>query len=127
MAADHGRNTTITIGAVEYTGIRSKSITFAKTNTDISDQDSAGVRELLGEDAENSVDITVEGLVKGSALQAAYHTSGIVAVLVTYSDGATLGFDAKFSAYSEGHPYKEAVTFTATLQSTGAITFTEAS
>jgi predicted secreted protein len=113
-----------------------KSLTFTHNGEpiDISDSCSNGVRELAAESALRSVDIAAEGIMKQKIIKQKLFANDMVfedAELVyphsdgSGADGDIIAGDFVISAYSEGIPFDNVVTFSATLQSTGAFTYTE--
>ena len=126
MAATAGRNVLLSIGGNPVAGLRTKNMTVNKENIDITDDNSLGWREMLAEDGERSIEFACEGVRKDDTLLAISMTdNNIVAGTLTYPDGGVLSGNFKLSAYSEGVQYKDAVTFSATLSSSGVITYTE--
>lgn len=129
MAALVGRKVLFTpdVGGAAVIGARSKSITINNEAIDITSDDDSGYRTLLaGDAAMKSLDMSIEGILKDSALIAK-------AAAGTFTlDGYTMeipgigDFDGTFhfSSIALTAPYNEAVTFTATVQSSGAFTFT---
>lgn len=124
-----GRNIILKWNGVKIAGVREKSLAINGEAIDVSDDDSSGYRELLAEDGNKSVDLGVSGIIKSDVLRAAKIAGGansIGAVTLTYPDGAILAGDFKLASYSETGPYQDATTFEASLQSTGAYTYTAA-
>ena len=129
MAASLGRNIILKSNGVKIAGVREKSIAVNGEPVDISDDDSAGWRELLAEDGARMIDITVSGVTKNAVLRAAKFAGGastILALTLDYEDGAQIAGNFKLVNYSETDPYQDAVTFEASLQSTGAVAYTAA-
>lgn len=126
MAKYTGRNVAIEWNSVAFPA-REKTITVNGEPIDVSDDSSAGWRVLLDELGEQSVNVSVTGLADDtSVLRSAIGDQATLTV--TYPDpGTTAGsFTGTFqlASYSEGAPYKEAVTFEAEFQSAGVVTFT---
>lgn len=127
MAANYGRKITFTWGGVAIPGIREKSLTVGGEPVDVSSDEDDGFRLLLDEDATKQIDYAVSGVVKSDVLRVAKLTGAIAdEVVITYQDGSKLTFDAVLGEYSEGQPYQEAVTISATFMSSGAWSFTPA-
>ena len=126
MAAKTGRKITMTWDGTAIAGVQEKGITLNGEPIDISADDSAGWRVLLDEAGERSVNISISGVIKGNVLRKAFFDEAIVeAVVITYAaDGGSFTGDFNLASYSETGNYKEAVTFEAELQSTGAVTYT---
>ena len=122
MAKTIGRLVTVTFGSASF-ACQEKSITMNGEPVDVSDDGSSGWRELLATAGELSVDVSVDGVTKSDNLRRLVGTQA--ALTVTYP--ATLGsFTGTFMlvSYEEGAPYKEALTFSASFQSAGAVTDT---
>jgi TP901-1 family phage major tail protein len=127
MAKYLGRAATLTWGGAVIAGVQEKSIAINGEPIDVSDDDSAGWRELLEEDGEKSSDISLSGVTDGVVLkQAKANGTTIKALVLTWPDGSTLTGDFKIASYSETGNYKGASTFEAELQSTGAFVFAAA-
>lgn len=126
MAATAGRNVVLAVGGNPVAGLRTKNMSVNKENIDISDDNSLGWREMLAEDGERSIEFACDGIRKDDTLLGIAMTdNNILAATLTYPDGGVLSGNFKLSAYSEGAPYKEGVTFSCTLSSSGVITYTE--
>jgi predicted secreted protein len=129
MASEYGRKVVLLWDAAAILGVREKSLTINGEAVNVTSDEDDGVQILLAEDAETSVTIELSGVTKDSILRAAKFAGGAAlreAVTLTYTDGAEIAGNFQLGAYSEGQPYNEAVTFTATLMSTGAVTYTPA-
>ena len=127
MAATAGRNVLLSVGGNPVAGLRTKNLTVNKENIDITDDNSLGWKVMLAEDGERSIEMACEGIRKDDDLLAIAMTdNNIVAATLTYPDGGSLAGNFKLSAYAEGIAYKEGVTFSCTLTSTGVITYTPA-
>lgn len=114
-------------------GARTKSISIAGSPIDVTSDDDDGVRKLLDQPGQVDVEITVAGVAVGDGLRTeALSTSD--RVQSTYfryfgfegSPADTHGFVADFflANYSESAEYQGAVTFEATFQSAGPVTYT---
>jgi TP901-1 family phage major tail protein len=129
MAAQVGRKVTFTpeVGGAAVIGARTKSITLNNESIDITTDDDTGFRTLLGEDpAMRSLDLSIEGVLKDAALiELAMSGSMLIAgyTLDIPGIGEFVG-DFYFGSVEIGASYNEAVTFSATVQSSGSFTFT---
>jgi len=128
MAARIGRKVAFTWNAAAVTGVREVGISINGEPIDVTSEEDDGVRLLLSEAAELAWEISLSGISKETALfdDAATITARTQAVTMTYPDGSTISGNFYLSSYSETDPYKDASTFEATLQSSGAITYTPA-
>lgn len=129
MAALVGRKVTFTptSGGVPVIGVRTKTITLNNEPIDITSDDDNGFRTLLGDDpAERSIDFAAEGILKDSQLLSLAATGGSM-LIESYDmdiDGiGTFSGDFYFGSIEIGAPYNDAVTFSATIQSSGPFTF----
>jgi len=130
MAALSGRKIIINKGdpGVKVAAARSKSITINNEPIDITSDDDQGVRQLLegvGEQAERSMDLSIEGVTKDATFLADITTGANVDDYEIEIPGIGT-FTGKFFLTSAAltAPYNDATTFTAELQSTGPFTFT---
>ena len=126
MTGFKGREVTLTWAAAAISGVQEKGLSFGGEPIDVSDDGSASWRELLTEPGERTLDISLSGVTKSVVLRAAYFSSTPSAtVVVTYpTGGGSFTGTFRIASYSETGNYKEAVTFEAELQSTGAVVFT---
>lgn len=127
MAAEYGRAVDFTWGGSSILGVREKSLTVNGEPVNITSDEDSGVRQLLTEDAEFSVDIELSGVTKDTVLRADKFAGNLTqTATLTYTNGDSISGTFQLAAYSEGQPYNEAVTFTATLMSSGTVTYTTA-
>jgi predicted secreted protein len=129
MASEYGRKVVLLWDTSAILGVREKSLTINGEAVNVTSDEDDGVQVLLAEDAESSVSIELSGVTKDTILRVAKLAGGSAlrkAVSLTYANGDELAGNFQLGAYSEGQPYNEAVTFTATLMSTGAVTYTAA-
>lgn len=127
MAAAKGRELLVKKGSVVLAGIRTKGVSINNEPIDITSDDDAGYRTLLDDAGTMSVDLSVEGITKDAVLRAAASAgTGLMLtdITVEYPDGATLAGDFYLASIEETGTYNEAVTFSASLQSSGAYTYT---
>lgn len=128
MAAESGRNLVINKNATAIAGVRAKTITTGNEAIDISTDDELGWRTLLTNPGQRTFDISIEGVTKDTVLRAAAFGANLLLtdITVDFPDGATLSGDFYFNNYEESGNYNDAVTFSASLQSSGVITYTPA-
>lgn len=127
MAAEYGRKVAFTWGGSAVNGVREKALTLNGEPVNVTSDEDDGIQILLDEDAEFSVQIELSGVTKDEILRAAKFAGGASlqeTATLTYTNGAVISGTFHLAAYSEGQPYNEAVTFSATLMSTGAVTYT---
>lgn len=125
MAGEYGRKVELTWDDNPVLGVREKSLTIDGEPANVTSGEDDGWQVLLEEDAERSVSIELSGVTKDTVMRDAKLNGPLRAmVALTYDDGYKISGEFQLAAYSEGHPYNEAVTFTATLMSTGPVTGT---
>jgi TP901-1 family phage major tail protein len=105
-------------------GVRSKNPSFNKEPIDITDDNSAGWRELLATPGQRDVTIPVSGVTKSPFLRQAFFNSDILRdVELEYPDGGILSGTFFLASYSETGEYNGAITFSTELQSSGAVAY----
>ena len=107
-------------------GVREKSVECNGEAINVTSDEDGGVRVLLENlSAEDEVNITVSGVIKDTRLKEAwFNNQRTQPIALNYPAGAILAGTFYMSSYKEGAPYKDAVTFEAQFQSSGAVTFT---
>ena len=124
MPAGAGRNVALTWNAAEILGVREKGITVAGEPIDITSDENDGWRTLLTIAGQNEVTITLAGVTKNNVLKIDFFAGTRTrAVVITYEDGGDITGNFYLSNYVETVPYNEAVSFQATLVSTGLIAY----
>lgn len=130
-----GRELLIKKGAAVIAGVRTKSFSFAGEPIDITTDDDTGFRTLMAESGQEAIDISVEGLTKDTVLRAAALTgsAGLMLTDVTIEfpktgtqaiSGDTISGNFFLASLEESGTYNDAMTFSASLQSSGAWTYT---
>ena len=125
-----GRDIAITIGGQTVIGIVTKDFSMANSAIDVTDDQSSGYRELLAKGGLKSLDLSVSGTVKDYALlDPLFEATQMVNCVCDLGDdgGSTesnLTFDALITELTFGGDANEKVEFSATLLSSGAITYT---
>lgn len=129
MAANSGRKLLIKRDGVVLAGVRTKAVNINREPVDITNDDDDGWRGLLAEPGEKQIDLTVGGVTKDDTLRAVAFTDPAIFEDMTleYPDGSSIEGDFYISAYNESGDYNDAITFEATFQSSGIITYTPAS
>ena len=107
--------------------VRSKSVSISNEPIDITTDDSDGWRTLLAEPGNRTVDISVSGVMVDDELRALIlaATDSVVleSISIVYPDGGSIEGSFYLNSYSETGEYQDAVTFEASLQSSGPITY----
>lgn len=121
-----GRKVIFTWNGAPVEGVREKGLACAGEAINVSDDDANGVRQLLDEPGEDTIDISLSGVTKSDVLAAAWHdrTKRIGAVTMTYPNGRVVAGDFYLASYNETGAYNDAMTFEAALQNTGDVSFT---
>jgi predicted secreted protein len=128
MATRAGRNLVLTVGATAIAGIRVLGIKFDSEYIDVTNADSDGIRKILaGAPAGVSCTLTVSGVSDDNMLrlQASSPSTDRLFTGVTLLDpGAPPGSDLItcdffMTSYETTGEYKDAVMFSATLESSG--------
>lgn len=134
-AAKVGREFLIKKNSVVLAGVRTKSFSFAGEPIDITTDDDTGFRTLMAESGQEAIDISVEGLTKDTVLRAAALTgsAGLMLTDITLNfpktgtqvtTGDVIAGSFFLSSLEESGTYNDAMTFSASLQSSGAWTYT---
>lgn len=129
MTAKSGRGLKIKKGVTVIAGVRTKTVTMNGSPVDVTTDDENGYRTYLAEAGEIGIDWTVEGMTKDSVLRAAALTNTtleLTDITIEYPNGDTLSGNVFMSSFEESGTYNDAVTFSATLQSSGEMTYTAA-
>jgi predicted secreted protein len=127
MAAAKGRSLLIKKGSTVLAGMRTKGVAINGEPIDITSDDDSGYRTLLSDVGTLSVDLSIEGITKDDTLKALILAGGtslmLTDITVEYPDGKTLDGDFFLASLEETGAYNEAVTFSGSLQSSGAWTY----
>jgi predicted secreted protein len=130
MAAANGRELKVLKNNVVIAGVRTKTIAIAGAPVDITSDDDLGFRTMLGEAGTYSIDLTVEGVTKDDTLRAVILAGGslmLTDITIEYPDGGEIAGDFFLASVEDSGEYADALTFSASLQSSGAWTYTPAS
>ena len=116
-----GRAVTISIDGAVVATARTKSLSINNEAINISSGGDDGVARYLAEPGEKLVDISVDGLMVDDTLLVKALGSDISAALIITYPTYTITGTFVMPSYSEGMPYKEAITFSASFSSSGAV------
>lgn len=129
-----GRKFKLKKGADVLAGIRTKTLTYSGESIDLTSDDDLGKRLLDPDAAQEQIDISFDGIMKGDTLRALVlgSTSKLLTditlewpiMLATNTVPAKLVCNFRLTGYEEGGAYNDAVTFSGTLESSGAWTYT---
>ena len=128
MTAFVGRKATITKGATTIAAIRTRTVSINNEPVDITSDDDNGFRTLLQDPGTKTLDLSIEGVAKDATLlTSVMSTTDIIETLsILFPTIGTIAGDFVVASFEVAAPYNEAATFTASLQSSGAFTFTPA-
>ena len=124
-----GRKATIKKGATTVAAVRTRTVTINNEPVDITSDDDQGFRTMLEDPGTKTLDMSVEGIMKNTTdfLGVAMSTTDIIeGYSIEFPGLGTLAGDFVVAGFEVGAAYNEAATFSATLQSSGAFTFTPA-
>lgn len=106
-------------------GVREKGMACAGEPINVSDDDANGVRQLLAEAGESTVDISLSGVLKSDVLAQAWYSGNRMGTAeLTYPNGRVVSGDFFLASYNETGTYNDATTFEGALQNSGDVTFT---
>lgn len=121
-----GRKVSISVGGSVVATARTKSLTINNSAINVTTDGDAGIQELLAESGEQSVEVSVDGLFLSSdtalldeALTAP-NSAALSAIVFDYGTFTITG-NFKQTSYNEGMPYNDAITFSASYSSSGAV------
>lgn len=129
MAASSGRELLVKKNNVVIAGVRTKTVTINGEPIDVTTDDDSGYRTLLGDPATRSIDLSVEGITKDAVLRAIVAGGGsqmLTDITIEYPNGDEISGNFYLVSIEESGEYQDAVTFSASLQSSGAYTYTPA-
>lgn len=117
-------------GATLVAGARSDSITINNEAIDITDKGDEGWRTFLNDASVRSVEMSVAGILKGPSLlsKALGETTNLLGDYeIRIAGMGTASGEFHFSSLELGAPHDDATEFTATIASSGEITWTPVS
>lgn len=121
MAEILGRKVIVSVDSTPIATARTTSFTVNNEAVNITSVGDDGIRRIFAEPGEKSVEIQIDGLYEGSGLMDIALNGSLIKDVVLDYGSYTVEGDFFMSSYNEGQPYNDAVTFSATLMSTGAI------
>jgi predicted secreted protein len=104
-------------------GVRTKTVSIAGAPIDVTNDDDLGFRTLLSNAGTYSLDLSVEGVSKDEALLDVIAAgSGLIfeQMSIQFHDGANIVGDFFLASFEQTGEYADAVTFSASFQSSGA-------
>jgi TP901-1 family phage major tail protein len=132
MTAFVGRKAVLSMGSplVAVAALRTRTMTLANEPVDITSDDDNGFRALLSDPGTKTLDISFEGVAKDVASfnslinKATNGTNVLEAVSLLFPAIGTIAGNFVVTNFEIGAPYNEVATFSCTLQSAGAYTWT---
>lgn len=121
MAEMLGRKVSISIGGNVVATARTKNLSINNEMIDVTSDGDSGIQRFLNEPGQKGVEISVEGLMDDDSLLTKALSNDLSAAVVLDYGTYTISGTFVMPSYSEGIPYNEAVTFSATLSSSGAV------
>jgi len=129
MAALSGRLVRIKKGGTAVAGARTDNLTINNEPIDITDKGDAGWRTMLADVGVRSIDADVEGVLLDDSLLAVAMGAGsglLSAWSIEVSGIGTFSGDFFLNSFAVTGEQADTATFTANIQSSGAITYTAA-
>lgn len=134
MAAVKGRLFQIVDGSaspeVVIAGCQTKSVAWAGEAIDITNDDDAGYRTLLNGAGVETLDVSFDGVTKDAVMRAFAFNSGGTTQYTTWKinfpNGDSITGTWNLVSFEESGTHNDAVKFSASIQSSGAWTYTAA-
>lgn len=128
MTAFVGRKAIFKKGLTTVAAVRTRSMTLGNEVVDITSDDDNGFRTMLAEPGNKTLDLTVEGVFKDATMLtvAMSGTDIMEAFSILFPSIGTIAGEFLVTSFEAGAAYNEAGTFSCSLQSSGAFTFTPA-
>lgn len=134
MAGATGRELLLKKGGTVIAGLRNVTISWGGESIDVTTGEDSGKRLLLAASGQEQIDLSFDGITKDSVLRDIALGSGSKMLTdvtiewpifdsVTNSDPADISGNFRFSSYEEGAPHSDAITFSGSLESSGAWTY----
>lgn len=126
MAATLGRKILLEWNGYEVPGVQEKGINRNGEPIDITSDDDDGWQRMHDEIGVSNVEITVSGVSKSEALAADWFegSRSRTLTLTNTVTGSEISGTFVMASFNETGTHNEAVTFEATFQSSGPVTFT---
>lgn len=126
MAVKSGRDLVLKYGGTTLAGLRTTSISLDGSPVDVTNVGSAGFRTLASFSGSKSLTITADGVWDAATnTDVAFAPSGallLTNVTVVDGEGDTIDGDFFIASYEETGTHDDAITFSITLESSGAWT-----
>lgn len=123
-----GRTLLLKKASIVIASLKSKSFTVNNEPVDVTTDDDGGYRCNLAESGVASIDISFDGVETDGILRGLMLTGGTAQqysdFTLTWDNGDVLASDFNFTTYEETASTAEGITFSGSLQSSGAWTYT---
>ena len=122
-----GRSVSISIGGTVVATARTKSLTINNSSINVTADDDDGIQKLLDVPGEKSVDVSVDGmrlLETTDLLDLSLSATPSAEIIFTFGGsgtGYTITGQFFQNSYGESLPYNDAITFTSSYSSAGAV------
>ncbi len=129
--ADTGRDLLVKKASTAIAGAQENGISVDNSPVDISDIAGGGYRKLADFAGNRKIDISITGIwtdkiVRDIALGSTQSALLLTDITLDFADGGDIAGDFFLASYEETGAHDGTVTFTASLQSSGAWTYTSA-
>lgn len=127
MAADLGRNLLLKAGSTTIAAVRTKTLSIGNEIVDITTDDDSSYRSSLAEAGQKTLDISVDGIMKDNVLRGEAFTNTTTTSTIDtieWPNGDSITGTFRIASYEESGTYNDAITFSASLQSSGQWTYT---
>jgi predicted secreted protein len=122
MAEQLGRKVSISVGGAVVATARTKSLNINNSAINVTSDGDDGIQRILAEPGEKAVEVSVDGLAIDATLADVALSSSLTVAIVFDYGTYTISGNFFMGSYSESLPYNEAITFSASFSSTGAVT-----
>ena len=130
MAADTGRDFLVKKAGTAIAGARENGISLDGSPVDITSKDDSGFRTLADFAGAKALDISLSGVWIDKVMRdaAVLESASLLLTDITldFADGGSMTGNFYLASYEETGAHDDAVTFTASLQSSGTWTYTTA-
>jgi predicted secreted protein len=116
-----GRIVTISIDGAVVATARNKTLAINNEIISVASDGDAGLARYLPTPGEKAVEVSLDGLMVDETLLIKSLSNDVSAAIVLTYPTFTLTGSFVMPTYSEGLPYKEAITFSASFSSSGAV------
>jgi len=134
MAGAPGREFLLKKGGTVIAGLSNVTLSWGGESIDVTTGEDSGVRLLLAASGQEQIDLSFDGITKDSTMRDIALGSGSKMLTditiewplfdsATNSDPADISGNFRFSSYEEGAAQAEAITFSGSLESSGAWTY----